>query len=134
MIRKNIFNISSNHKFKEIRIYNTQLPKKNLQEEFKKTGIKLNSEIYSIDNFKEVDNKIDNTKYESLHIINKISTLYFGYKYALAAFPYPYDRNCLGKADQYDVNWVSSDETIAKVVDGSVIPKKLGKVTITAKL
>ena len=128
------FSISSDHKFKYIKIYNTQLPKKNLQEEFKKTGIKLNTEMFTIDNFTEVDNKIDNSKYESVHIINKISTLYFGYKYALAAFPYPYDRNRNGKADQYDVNWISSNESIAKVVDGLVIPKKLGKVTITAKL
>ena len=103
-------------------------------EMFNKTKIKLNDEIYSIENFKEVDNNIDNSKYESLHIINKINTLYFPYKYALAAFPYPYDRNAKGKADQYDVNWVSSDESIAKVVDGLVMPKKCGKVTITAKL
>ena len=128
------FKISSNHLFKEIKIYNTQLPKKNLKEEFEKTGIKLNQEIYSIDNFKEVDNGIDNSKYESLHIINKINTLYFGYKYALSAIPYPFEVNHGGKSDQYDVNWSSSDEKIAQVVDGLVIPKKLGKVTITAKL
>lgn len=128
------FTLSSEHRFKEIRIYSTQLPKKNLQEEFNKTRIRLNTEIYSIDNFKEVDNKIDNSKYESLHIINKIDTLYYGYKYALSAIPYPFEINHGGKSDQYDVNWISSDESIAKVVDGLVIPKKLGKVTITAKL
>ena len=131
---RNIFNVSTDHHFKEIKIYNTQLPKRNVMEMFNKTKIKLNDEIYSIENFKEVDNNIDNSKYESLHIINKINTLYFPYKYALAAFPYPYDRNAKGKADQYDVNWVSSDESIAKVVDGLVMPKKCGKVTITAKL
>ena len=132
-VRKS-FGLSSDHRYKEIRIYNTQLPKKNLMEEFKKTGIKLNEEIYSIENFKEVDNNIDNSKYESLHIINKINTLYFGYKYALSAIPYPFEVNHEGKSDQYDVNWISSDNNIAKVVDGLVIPKKLGKVTITAKL
>ena len=128
------FNVSTEHQFKEIKIYNTQLPKRNVMELFNKTKIKLNDEIYSIENFKEVDNGIDNSKYESLHIINKINTLYFPYKYGLAAFPYPYDRNAKGKADQYDVNWESSDESIAKVVDGLVMPKKCGKVTITAKL
>ena len=132
-IRKNI-KLSPDHRYKEIRVYNTQLPKKNLMEEFEKTGIKINKEIYSIDNFKEVDNGIDNSKYESLHIINKINTLYFGYKYALSAIPYPFEINHSGKSDQYDVNWFSSNESIAQVVDGLVIPKKLGKVTITAKL
>ena len=132
-VKKN-FKISSNHRFKEIRVYNVQIPKKNLMEEFNKTGIKINTEIYSIDNFKEVDNNIDNSKYESLHIINKIDTLYFGYKYALSAIPYPFEINHSGKSDQYDVNWSSSDESIAQVVDGLVIPKKLGKVIITAKL
>ena len=81
-----------------------------------------------------MDNGIDNSKYESLHIINKINTLYFGYKYALSAIPYPFEVNHGGKSNQYDVNWSSSDEKIAQVVDGLVIPKKLGKVTITAKL
>ena len=128
------FSVSAEHQFKEIKIYNTQLPKRNVMELFNKTKIKLNDEIYSIENFKEVDNGIDNSKYESLHIINKINTLYFPYKYGLAAFPYPYDRNAKGKEDQYDVNWVSSDESIAKVVDGLVIPKKCGKVTTIAKL
>lgn len=132
-IRKK-FGISSDHRFKEIKIYNTQIPKKNLMEEFNKTGIKLNKEIYSINNFKEVDNNIDNSKYESLHIINKIDTLYFGYKYSLSAIPYPFEVNHNGNSDQYDINWISSDESIAQVVDGLVIPKKLGKVTITAKL
>ena len=32
------------------------------------------------------------------------------------------------------LKWSSSDESIAQVVDGLVIPKKLGKATITAKL
>ena len=131
---KNSLGLSSDHQFKEIRIYNVQLPKKNLEEEFKNTGIKLNEETFTLDNFTEVDNNIDNSKYESLHIINKINTLYFGYKYALSAIPYPFEINHNGKSDQYDVNWKSSDINIAQVADGLVIPKKLGNVTITATL
>ena len=131
---KKSFGISNDHKFKEIRIYNTQLSKKNLAEEFQKSGIKLNSDIFSINNFTEVDNNIDNSKYESLHIINKINILYLGYKYALSAIPYPFEIHGDPKADQYDVNWESSDESIAQVIDGLVIPKKLGKVTIKAQL
>ena len=128
------FNLSKEHQFKEVRIYSVQFPKKNLREEFQKSGIQLNRDIFSIENFTEVDNNIDNSKYESLHIINKISTLYFGYKYALSAIPYPFEINHDGVSDHYDVNWKSSNEDIAKVVDGLVIPKKLGKVTITAFL
>ena len=131
---KSTLGLSSDHQFKEIRVYNVQLPKKNLEEEFNKTGIKLNNQTFTLDNFTEVDNNIDNSKYESLHIINKINTLYFGYKYALSAIPYPFEINHNGKSDQYDVNWKSSDTSIAQVADGLVIPKKLGTVTITATL
>ena len=38
---RNTFGLSSEHQFKEIRIYNVQLPKNNLDEEFKKTKIKF---------------------------------------------------------------------------------------------
>jgi hypothetical protein len=57
-----------------------------------------------------------------------------GYKYALSAVPYPFNVNHNGISDQYDVSWKSSDETIALVIDGMVVPQKTGTVTITATL
>ena len=83
--------MSPGNQFKEIKIYNVQLPQKNLEEGFKKTGIKLDDKTFILDKYTEVDNNIDNSKYESLYNINKINTLYFGYKYALSTFPYPFD-------------------------------------------
>ena len=37
---------------------------------------------------------------QKMKVINKINTLYFGYKYALSAIPYPFEKNRNGKSDQ----------------------------------
>ena len=89
---------------------------------------------YTISDYIEPDLKIDHSKYESVHIIKKPVTLPMGYKYALSAVPYPFNVNHNGDSDQYDVSWKSSDESIALVIDGLVIPQKTGTVTITATL
>ena len=89
---------------------------------------------YTISDYIEPDLGIDHSKYESVHIIKKPETLPMGYKYALSAVPYPFNVNHNGDADQYDVSWKSSDETVALVIDGLVIPQKTGTVTITATL
>ena len=94
-------------------------------------GLMLN---YTISDYVEPDLGIDHSKYESLHIIKKPKALQLGYKYALSAVPYPFNVNHDGTSDQYDVSWESSDETIALVIDGLVVPKKAGTVTITATL
>ena len=89
---------------------------------------------YTISDYVEPDLGIDHSKYESVHIIKKPATLPMGYKYALSAVPYPFNVNHDGASDQYDVSWESSDETIALVIDGMIIPQKTGIVTITATL
>ncbi len=94
-------------------------------------GMSLN---YTISNYIEPDLEIDNSKYESVHIIKKPESLPMGYKYALSAVPYPFNVNHNGASDQYDVSWTSSDESVALVIDGMVIPQKEGTVTITAIL
>ena len=94
-------------------------------------GMTLN---YTISDYVEPDLGIDHSKYESVHIIKKPEVLPIGYKYALSAVPYPFNVNHNGISDQYDVSWESSDETIALVIDGMVVPQKTGTVTITATL
>lgn len=94
-------------------------------------GVVLN---YTISDYVEPDLGIDHSKYESVHIIKKPDTLPLGYKYALSAVPYPFNVNHNGFSDQYDVSWTSSDESIALVIDGLVVPQKTGTVTITATL
>lgn len=94
-------------------------------------GMTLN---YTISDYVEPDLGIDHSKYESVHIIKKPETLPMGYKFALSAVPYPFNVNHNGTSDQYDVSWKSSDETVALVIDGLVIPQKEGIVTITATL
>ena len=94
-------------------------------------GMMLN---YTISDYVEPDLGIDHSKYESVHIIKKPEALPLGYKYALSAVPYPFNVNHDGVSDQYDVSWKSSDETVALVIDGLVVPQKTGTVTITATL
>lgn len=89
---------------------------------------------YTIFDYVEPDLGIDHSKYESVHIIKKPEALQLGYKYALSAVPYPFNVNHNGISDQYDVSWKSSDESVAIVIDGLVIPQKTGTVTITATL
>ena len=89
---------------------------------------------YTIADYVEPDLGIDHSKYESVHIIKKPEAIPMGYKYALSAVPYPFNVNHNGYSDQYDVSWKSSDESVALVIDGLVIPQKTGTVTITATL
>ncbi len=89
---------------------------------------------YTISDYIEPDLEIDHSKYESVHIIKKPERLPMGYKYALSAVPYPFNVNHNGNSDQYDVSWSSSDESVALVIDGLVVPQKEGTVTITATL
>ena len=177
------FTLSSQHKFKEIKVYSTRLSEEELASHFSAThisvddmrrvgriedgitglGSALSFTKYGVDGIPEwldtSDNKgdyfvtmasetfeysnydfeapdlgIDNSKYDSVHIIKKPDTLYVDYKYALSAVPYPFNVNHSSKSDQYDVVWSSSNESVAIIVDGLVIPQKVGSVTITATL
>lgn len=94
-------------------------------------GMLLN---YTISDYVEPDLGIDHSKYESVHIIKKPAVLPVGYRYALSAVPYPFNVNHTGVSDQYDVSWKSSDETVALIIDGMIVPQKTGTVTITATL
>ena len=89
---------------------------------------------YVISDYAEPILDIDNSKYESVHIIKKPETVPTGYKYALSAVPYPFNVNHDGVADQYDVSWSVSDESIALIIDGLLIPQRTGTVTVTATL
>ena len=89
---------------------------------------------YVISDYVEPILDVDNSKYESVHIIKKPETLPVEYKYALSAVPYPFNVNHDGAADQYDVSWSSSDESVALVIDGLIVPQRAGTVTITATL
>lgn len=93
------------------------------------------SVTYEIKDFVQPDNGIDNSVYESVHITNEPETLETGKQYPLTAYPYPYNiTGDDGKADEFDVEWHSSDPDIITVIDGLLIAKKAGSVEITATL
>ena len=90
---------------------------------------------YEIKDFVQPDNGIDNSVYESVHITNEPQTLETGKQYPLTAYPYPYNITGEdGKADEFDVEWHSSDPDIITVIDGLLIAKKAGSAEITATL
>lgn len=94
-------------------------------------GLEVN---YTIRDYEDPDTGIDNSKYESVHIVNAPETIYSQYKYAFQAIPYPFNINHNGRADQFDVSWSVSDESVAVIIDGLLVPKKAGTVIVTATL
>jgi hypothetical protein len=99
------------------------------------TGENGLSTSYTISDYIHPDLGIDNSKYESVHITNEPSALHVGKQYPLTAYPYPFNIiGADGKADQFDVQWKSSNNDIAIVIDGLIIAKKAGTVKITATL
>ena len=98
----------------------------------KKGGL---TSTYTLSDYVQPDNKINNKKYESVHITNAPKTLELGKQYPLTAYPYPFSINgSNGKADEFDVSWSSSDSSIISVIDGLLIAKKAGTAKITATL
>lgn len=90
---------------------------------------------YEIKDFVQPDNGVDNSKYESVHIMNEPDVLETGKQYPLTAYPYPYNiQGSDGKADEFDVSWSSSDSDVLTVIDGLLIAKKAGTAKITATL
>ena len=90
---------------------------------------------YTISDYVQPNMNIDNSMYESVHIVNEPTTLDVGKQYPLVAYPYPFvikDEN--EKASQFDVYWETSDSDIITVIDGLLIAKKAGTVEITATL
>lgn len=80
------------------------------------------------------DEKVANKGYKSLHIVNKRKSIYKGKQYPLSAFPYPLKSNGGESNSNYDIVWSTSNRDVATVVDGMIIAKKKGTVTITARL
>lgn len=90
---------------------------------------------YEITDFVQPENGIDNSVYEGVHITNEPETLETGKQYPLSAYPYPFSITGEdGKADEFDVEWSSSDSSVISVIDGLLIAKKPGTVEITATL
>ena len=90
---------------------------------------------YEIKDFVQPDNSIDNSAYESVHITNEPETLETGKQYPLTAYPYPYNiTGSDGKADEFDVEWSSSNNDVITFIDGLLIAKKAGTAKITATL
>lgn len=90
---------------------------------------------YKISDFVQPDNGIDNSVYESVHITNEPEVLETGKQYPLTAYPYPFNVVTeSGKADEFDVEWKTSDSSVVAVIDGLLIAKEEGTAEITATL
>lgn len=79
------------------------------------------------------DKAVDNSSYESIHVINKKASMDTGKQYTFSAYPYPMTWKD-GTSPEFDVTWSSSNPEVAQVVDGLVIARKAGTTTITAAL
>ena len=86
---------------------------------------------FEITDYVAPDNGVDNSKYESVHIVCGLDELIVGKQFSIAACPAPYS---VTNKDEFDVIWESSDPSVCPVIDGLLLPKKTGEVTITATL
>ena len=59
--------------------------------------------------------------------------LFIGEKFILTAFPFP-AMVTTEKADDFNIEWESSNPDIIAVINGLIIPKQNGSAIITAKL
>ena len=90
---------------------------------------------YTIRDYVHPDMGIDNSGYESVHIINPLERLEVGQQYPLTALPYPFRIiGDGGKADAFDVVWSTDDSEVLNVIDGLLIAKQPGTARITATL
>lgn len=81
--------------------------------------------------------RVDGGLFEGVQFISKPTTLYTFRKYSVAALPYPLSGEMITAQDpalKFHVMYSSSDESICACVDGVLIPKAAGQVTITARL
>lgn len=79
--------------------------------------------------------RTDNNIFEGVKFVTPPSTLYTFRKYSVFAMPYPYNGEMVGAdAGQYHILYSSSDESVCACVNGVLIPKQPGEVTITARL
>lgn len=88
-----------------------------------------NEKKYSMTNYSLPTDISFSKEYESVHISNKVEKLRIGQKYSMNALPYPYD-----VGDEFFITYESSDNDICDCIQGILIPKKEGEVTIIAKL
>lgn len=88
---------------------------------------------YSIVDYTHPTREVDNSAYTSVTIINKRTDAIIGRKFSMTAYPFPvtYDGSAFS---HFDIEWESSDETIATVINGVIVPTAEGEVTITARL
>lgn len=93
---------------------------------------------YSISNFTPYTEpaRTDGGTFEGIGFINKPTTLYTFRKYSVVAYPYPFTGSFIGNGAEgsFHIMYSSSDESICACVDGVLIPKAEGTVTITARL
>lgn len=73
--------------------------------------------------------------FEGIKFVSIPEKLYTFRKYSVLAMPYPFNGDMIGTdAGKFHVMYSSSDSTICECVDGVLIPKTTGEVTITARL
>ena len=73
--------------------------------------------------------------FEGIGFIYKPETLYTFRKYSVVAYPYPFIGSFIGENEgKFHIMYTSSDEDVCACVDGVLIPKTPGTVTITARL
>ena len=73
--------------------------------------------------------------FEGIGFIHKPETLYTFRKYSVVAYPYPFIGSFIGENEgKFHIMYSSSDEDVCACVDGVLIPKTPGTVTITARL
>ena len=89
-------------------------------------------EIFEFENiaFENPTVESDTSKFEELIFINPIESIKIGEMYALEAMPYPYNV----KTDSYNIEYQTNAPNILECYQGVLIPKSIGRATITAKI
>lgn len=79
--------------------------------------------------------RTDGGVFDGVQFIDKPDKLYTFRKYSVVAYPHPYYGDMIGsEANNFHVMYSSSDESVCSCIDGVLIPKAAGEVTITARL
>lgn len=97
-------------------------------------SIEINGEVKNYKNAAWEEPEIEETptKFKDVFFTNPIESIDISQIYKLEAFPYPY------KIDDneytYNIEYKSSNAEVCLCYNGLLIPKKLGTVTITAKI
>lgn len=73
--------------------------------------------------------------FEGVKFISIPDKLYTSRKYSVVAMPYPFNGSMIGEdAGKFHIMYSSSDTSVCDCIDGVLIPKAAGTVTITARL